>query len=486
MHRFTGFDLHQLFLKEELSAVEITQTYLKRIEKFNPHIQAFLAVWNEKALKKAHALDQKKQQKKNIGKLAGVPIAIKDNIHVLGEKTTCGSKFLSNYKAVFDATVIKYLEEEDAIILGKTNLDEFAMGSSTETSAFFTTKNPWDLTCSPGGSSGGSAAAVAARLAPIALGSDTGGSIRQPASFCGIVGFKPTYGRVSRYGLVAYASSLDQIGPLAANVKDTAMTMEVLAKHCNKDSTTIHTKTEDLISQITLPIKGSIIGIPWDFLEKLDKETLKNFKESLEVFKNLGCTIIEIDLNILRYAIAVYYILAPAEASTNLARFDGIHYGIRSNQGVTVDEVVDFSRKEGFGTEVKQRIMLGTYVRSAQCQESYYTKAQKVRTLFIQAYHAAFQKCQIIATPTSPFATFKLKEIQDPIQMYLQDTYTIPANLAGLPAISIPSGFYNKQHPLGLHLTGPLLDDTKVLRFAYHYEQQTNFSKNIPSLFDKG
>ncbi len=338
---------------------------------------------------------------------------------------------------------------------------------------------------SPGGSSGGSAAAVAARLCPIAFGSDTGGSIRQPAAFCGIVGFKPSYGRVSRFGLVAFGSSLDQIGPFSTNVQDTALIMEVIGKPCDKDATSVSHPPEAYLQKLAAPLKGMSIGVPWHFLEGLEPESRKNFQESVEILKDLGCTIVDIDLDILRYSVAVYYVLATAEASTNLARFDGIRYGKRSARATTLDEIFDFSRQEGFGEEVKRRIMLGTYVLSAGYQDAYYKRAQKVRTLMIRQFKKAFEKCQIILTPTSPFTAFEIGKIQDPLQMYLQDVYTIPANLAGLPALSLPAGFCSRGRPFGLHFTGPFLHDAEVLRVAHHFELKTHFSKKIPPHFNE-
>ncbi|MBS0651151.1 MAG: Asp-tRNA(Asn)/Glu-tRNA(Gln) amidotransferase subunit GatA [Verrucomicrobia bacterium] len=484
MYRLSALAIRERFLKGDLSAKAIAESTLKRIQKHDPQTQAFLAVYSDRMLAQADKLDQKRQKNQPLGKLAGVPIAIKDNIHIKGEMTTCASKFLSNYRAVFDATVTRLMEEEDALIIGKTNLDEFAMGSSTENSAFQKTKNPWDIACTPGGSSGGSAAAVAARLCPIALGSDTGGSIRQPASFCGIVGFKPTYGRVSRYGLVAFASSLDQIGPLTTTVADAALVMEVLGKHCSHDSTSMNLPQEPYLEKLKKGIQGTKIGVPMSFLEQLQDGAKKNFFDALEVYKQLGATIIDVNLDILKYSVAVYYILATAEASTNLARFDGVRYGKRSAKAMTLDEVYDLSKQEGFGPEVKKRILLGTYVLSSGYNDAFYKKAQKVRTLMIEQYKKAFAQCDIVAMPCSPFTTFKLGEIQDPLQMYLQDIYTIAANLAGIPAISIPSGFDHQKHPFGFQLLGPQMHDAQVLNFAHAFEQATNYHQSIPPLFD--
>lgn len=483
MHQYSGKELRDKFISGELTAEKIVSTYLARIEKLDGQVGAFLTVFKEKALRKAQELDAKKSQGKPLGKLAGIPIAIKDNIHVKDEISTCGSKFLVNYKAPFAATATRLLEQEDAIIIGKTNCDEFAMGSSTENSALKKTHNPWNLKCIPGGSSGGSSAAVAARLCPIALGSDTGGSIRQPAALCGVVGFKPTYGRVSRYGLVAFGSSLDQIGPLATTTEDIGLIMEVMGKHCEKDSTSLPSPQEDYLKHLNNgSMKGVKIGVPWEFLKGLAAEAKQNFEQSLQVMKDLGAEIVEVDLSILKYSLAVYYILATAEASTNLARFDGIRYGVRSARAKTLDEVYDFSKEEGFGNEVKRRILLGTYVLSAGYQDAYYKKAQKVRTLIIQKYREAFQKCDIVATPVAPVPAFEIGYIKDPLQMYLEDIYTISINLAGLPAISVPSGFSHDNKPIGLQLIGPQKADVKVCIAAQAFEKATNYAKLMPEL----
>lgn len=482
MHHLTAIELREKFKDGTYSAVAITRHFLDRIKKYDGEVGAFLTVLEERALKQAAALDAKKAAGKPLGKLAGIPIAVKDNIHVEGEISTCGSKFLTNYRAPFNATVTSLIEAEDGIIIGKTNMDEFAMGSSTENSALQKTRNPWNLKCTPGGSSGGSAAAVTARFCPLALGSDTGGSIRQPASLCGITGFKPTYGRVSRSGLVAYGSSLDQIGPFATNVADASLLMEVIGRHCERDSTSLNSPAEDYLSGMNGSVKGMKIGVPWQFLEGLAEESKKNFEEALEVYKKLGAEIVDVDLSILKYSIAVYYILATAEASTNLARFDGIRYGHRSQRAKTLDEVYDFSKEEGFGPEVKRRILLGTYVLSSGYQDAYYRKGQKVRTLMIQKYREAFQKCDIVATPVSPFPAFEIGAIQDPLQMYLADIYTISANLAGIPAVSIPSGFSKDHKPLGLQLSGPQKQDRAVMHAAHAFEAATSHHKMLPEM----
>lgn len=483
MHTLSARELHDKFLRGETSSVEITNTFLKRIAQYDGKIGAFLTVFQERALAKAKSLDAKRTSGQKVGKLAGIPIAIKDNIHVKGELSTCGSKFLTNYRAPFDSTVVRLLEAEDAIILGKTNLDEFAMGSSTENSALQKTHNPWDLRCAPGGSSGGSAAAVAARLCSIALGSDTGGSIRQPAALCGVVGYKPTYGRVSRFGLVAFGSSLDQIGPLATNVADTGLIMEVIGRHCERDSTSMPMQPEEYLKNLPSDLKGMAIGVPWQFLEGLAPEAMKLFNQSLEVLKSAGARIVDVDLGILKHSLAVYYILATAEASTNLARFDGVRYGRRSERATTLDEVYELSKEEGFGAEVKRRILLGTFVLSAGYQDAYYKKAQQIRTLMIQRYKEAFQKCQLVATPVSPFAAFEMGSKKDPLQMYLEDIYTISINLAGLPAVSLPGGFTEIGMPIGLQLIGPQKQDIQVLKASSVFEKATPYHKAIPELF---
>lgn len=470
MHRFSAVELQKIIASGEVTAVEVVKHFLKRIEKLDPSLGAFLRTFPERALAKAERIDTKRSKKEKLGRLAGVPIAFKDNIHIKGELSTCASKFLTNYKAPFDSTVAKLLEAEDAIFIGKTNMDEFAMGSSTENSALQKTHNPWDLKCSPGGSSGGSAAAVAARLAPLGLGSDTGGSIRQPASFCGIVGYKPTYGRVSRYGLVAFGSSLDQIGPFATNVKDIAQIMSIMGSPCTHDSTSLPDPAQDYTKNLRTDFKGVKVGVPWEFLNILDEAPKKAFSEGIEKMKSLGATIVDVDLNILKYSVAIYYILATAEASTNLARFDGIRYGVRSPEAKTLDEVYELSKEDGFGKEVKQRILLGTFVLSAGYQDAYYKKGQKVRTLMIEKFNEAFKKCDIIATPTSPFDAFASGSIQDPIKMYLEDVYTIPSNLAGLPAISVPNGLSVNGKPLGMQLIGPQRADQVVLALGNAFE----------------
>jgi len=468
MHRKTAKQLHLDFCSGRLTAVAIVQHYLKRIEAFDKDIGAFLVVFKERVLKQAEALDQKRASGATLGKLAGVPIGLKDNIHVEGELTTCASKFLTNYRAVFDATVTRLIEQEDGLILGKLNLDEFAMGSSMENSALQSTSNPWDLSRVPGGSSGASAAAVAAGLCPIALGSDTGGSVRQPAAFCGCVGFKPTYGRVSRYGLVAFGSSLDQIGPLACFSEDIAWIMEVLGQHDPYDATSL-TQPPVLAQDVPHDFKGRRIGIPSHVLDQLSPAARKSWDQALDVYRSLGCECIDIRLDLLEPGIATYYIIATAEAATNLARFDGIRYGVRA-EAKTLDEVYVRSRSQGFGTEVKRRIMLGTYVLSSGYQDAFYKKATQVRSKMMQEYERIFQICDVIATPVTPNPAFKKGAILDPVEMYLQDIFTIPANLAKLPAISHPIAQVEGL-PFGLQLMGPQLQDALVYGFAMAYER---------------
>jgi len=482
IHHLSAIELRDAFFRGELSAVQIAESFLARMKIHDPKIGAFLSTLGPRALMKAEILDKKRAHNQPLGKMAAIPVAIKDNMHIAGELTTCGSNFLKNYKAPFNATAVHLMEEEDALLIGKTNLDEFAMGSSNENSAFFPVNNPWDLKCVPGGSSGGSSAAVAARMALIATGSDTGGSIRQPASFCGVVGYKPTYGRVSRYGLVSFGSSLDQIGPFAATVADAALTMEVIGRHCEHDATSLDLPQEAYPLSPKLETDATF-GVPWHFLENLSPEIRANFEHSIEVMKSLGAKIVEIDLDVLKYSIAVYYILATAEASTNLARFDGIRYGLRSQNAKTLEEIYEQSRKEGFGREVKKRIMLGTYVLSAGYQDAFYKKAQKVRTLIIDAFDNAFNKCDAVMMPVTTSGAFEHGAFQDPLQMYLQDIFTVPANLAGLPGISVPSGFDSRGMPLGVQFLGPQMCDVSLMQYAYAYEQASKHTR-IPRHYE--
>ncbi|HEY4255390.1 MAG TPA: Asp-tRNA(Asn)/Glu-tRNA(Gln) amidotransferase subunit GatA [Chlamydiales bacterium] len=480
LHTLSAIELRDAFLKGEVKATEIARHFLGRIATHDKKLNAFLQVLEVRAMEKAEKLDHKRAHNQPLGKLAGIPVAIKDNMHIAGEMTTCGSQFLKNYRAPFDATAVRLLEQQDALLIGKTNLDEFAMGSSTENSSFFPTHNPWNVKCVPGGSSGGSAAAVSGRLALLSTGSDTGGSIRQPAAYTGVVGVKPTYGRVSRFGLVAFGSSLDQIGPFAPTVADAALAMEVMGQPCEWDPTSLDLPAESY--KLKKDLKEITIGVPHKLLENLPAETKKNFDAAIATMKSLGAQVVDIELGLLKYAISVYYILATAEASTNLARFDGIRYGVRSKDAKNLEEVYLLSRKEGFGEEVKRRIMLGTYVLSAGFQDAFYKKAQRVRTLLIDQFEKAFSQCDTIVTPVTSTAAFEHGAIQDPLQMYLEDLFTIPANLAGLPAVSVPSGYDSRGMPFGIQLIGPQLCDVSLLQYAYAYEQASLHAR-IPKEF---
>lgn len=477
LHHQSATTLHKLFVTGESSAVAITEAFLDHVGRIDHQVGAFLAVLGERALTKARALDQKRAQKAPLGKLAGVPVALKDIIHIKHEVTTCASRFLANYKAGFDATVTRLLEEQDAIIIGKTNLDEFAMGSSTENSAYQLTRNPWNLECVPGGSSGGSAAAVSAFMAPVAIGTDTGGSIRQPASFCGVVGFKPTYGRVSRYGVVAFASSLDHIGPFANTVHDIATVMQVIGKPCAHDATSVPNAPETYTEEEHKGVKGMTIGVPWHFLEGLEEGAMTNFRESLDRLVACGAKLVDVNLDILSYSIPLYYILSSAEASTNLARFDGIRYGHRSREAKTLADIYELSKEEGFGREVKRRILLGTYVLASSQKELFYKKAQAVRGRLVRDFAHIFARADLIAIPTSPTTAFKIGSVQDPLQMYLSDIYTIGANMTGMPAISLPSGLDENGMPYSLQLIGPQLHDNVVLRAGYAFEKASPFKR---------
>ncbi len=412
---------------------------------------------------------------------------IKDNMNIKGTKTTCASKMLENYESLYDATVIEKLKAEDMIFLGKLNMDEFAMGSSTEHSAFFKTFNPWDLSTVPGGSSGGSAAAVAADMAPCALGSDTGGSVRQPASLCGVVGLKPTYGLVSRYGLVAYASSLDQIGPLTKDVTDSAILLNLISGHDEKDSTSCNVEKKDYTLSLKNDVKGMKIGVPKEYLEEgIHPEVKESILKAIEKYKELGAIVEECSLDVGKYAISIYYVVSDAEASSNLGRFDGIRYGYRTEKFENLRDIYLNSRSEGFGEEVKRRILLGTYVLSSGYYDAYYKKAQKVRTVIRNAYDELFKKYDLLLTPTSPFTAFKFgAKLDNPIEMYLADIYTVPVNIAGLPGISIPCGVDSNGLPTSFQLIANAFDEEKMFRAAYTYEQNTKFRENNKPTFKK-
>jgi len=474
-------DLHNKLLNGETTAVKLTEEYFSRIEKKDPEIGAYLTLMKDSAMQKARAADEKIKKGENINMLEGIPCAIKDNICVAGERATAASKILDNYIAPYDATVVKKIKEAGAVILGKTNMDEFAMGASTENSAYQKTKNPLDLKRVPGGSSGGSAAAVAGDMAVWALGSDTGGSIRQPASFCGVVGLKPTYGRVSRYGLIAMASSFDQIGPITKSVEDAAVVLSAIAGEDRMDSTSARSGDKNYKDYLSGDIKGIKIGVPKEYVEDLDAGILEKFNAAIEKFKKLGAEISEISLPHTQYALATYYIIMPSEVSSNLARFDGIKYGIRINNELNTNynpnglprdllETYLDTRQYGFGEEVKKRIMLGTYALSAGYYDAYYKKAQKVRALIKNDFKEAFKKVDLIFTPTAPEVAFKFGEkTNDQLKMYLSDIYTVTANLAGVPAISFPIGEIKKL-PVGGQLMGKWFDEENVLRSAHAYE----------------
>ncbi|MHC4890355.1 MAG: Asp-tRNA(Asn)/Glu-tRNA(Gln) amidotransferase subunit GatA [Planctomycetota bacterium] len=479
MEELSAKQLRDKVADGDISSVEATEAVLKNIDEREPVIGAYVSTFEEQALVKAQEVDNKIAGGEAVGELAGVPIAVKDNMCTTFGATTCASKILENFHAPYNATAVEKLLSADAVIVGKTNMDEFAMGSSTENSGLKQTVNPWDTERVPGGSSGGSAAAVAARLCFAALGSDTGGSIRQPASFCGVVGLKPTYGRVSRFGLVAYGSSLDQIGPITRNVTDSALMMNVIAGHDPADSTSVNEAIApvcDYLEKLDEPIEKLKIAIVPEFVAGADEQVQKALSESIDVYKKLGAEIIEINMPHLDYAIAAYYVVATAEASSNLARYDGVHYGHRSERAGDYVEVYSKSRAEAFGKEVKRRIMLGTYALSSGYYDAYYLKALKVRNLIRGDFAGAFEKCDCIMMPVSPTVAFKIGEkIDDPLKMYLSDIYTIAANLAGVPGISVPCGFDENELPIGLQIFSPAFSEDKLLRIARMFEAQTNW-----------
>ena len=473
-----------LLKQRKISSLDLTKSTLKRIAKVEGKLNACVTVIEDMALKEAEKVDNYIKTNEAITPLTGIPTLIKDVVCTKGIRTTCSSKILGNFIPPYDATVIEKLKAQKAIIVGKTNMDEFAMGSSTEHSAFFATHNPWDLTRVPGGSSGGSAAAVAADEATYALGSDTGGSVRQPAALCSIVGLKPTYGCVSRFGLIAFASSLDQIGPLTKNVTDCALVMNAIAGYDSRDSTSVPYSIPDYTRQLIPDIKGLKIGIPREyFVDGMQNQVREGLEAAIDKLRELGAEIVwEVSLPHTKYALAVYYILAPSEASANLARYDGVKYGFSERDASNVIETTERTRQSGFGTEVKRRIMLGTYALSAGYYDAYYLKAQKVRTLIKQEFDQAFEKYDALVTPTSPIVPFKLGEkLEDPMQMYLSDVCTLPANIAGIPAISVPAGFADNL-PIGMQIMGKLFSEEILLRIAFAYEQATEWHKRKPPL----
>jgi aspartyl-tRNA(Asn)/glutamyl-tRNA(Gln) amidotransferase subunit A len=480
----TAHELLERQSRGDDSAEVITSHFLDAIRKTDKRVRAFLYVDEQGALGAAREVDARRKRGEKLGPLAGIPVAIKDVLCTAGRPTTCGSKILQNFVPPYDAHVITRLKQADAILIGKTNLDEFAMGSSTENSAYQVTRNPWDLERIPGGSSGGSAAAVAARQAPLALGTDTGGSIRQPAGVCGVVGLKPTYGRVSRFGVVAYGSSLDQVGPLARSVADAALLLEVIAGHDPRDSTCVNTPVPVYTQRLDEPVKPLVIGVPREFFtEGLDAEVERAVRAALEVYQDRGATLKEISLPHSPYAIAAYYVVATAEASSNLARYDGVHFGHRAAKFDNLIDMVCKSRGEGFGKEVKRRIMLGTYALSSGYIDAFYLKALKVRRLIKNDFDQAFAACDVIMGPTSPTAAFKIGEkSDDPLAMYLSDVYTISCNLAGIAGISIPCGFTKTNLPIGLQILAAPFQEEKLLRIALMYEKATDWHKRRPGI----
>jgi len=492
----SALELRDAIAAGDVSAVQATEAYLDAISSSEPQVQAFNEVFAERAVEQAMAIDARRSRGEPLGALGGVPVAVKDNMCTTYGRTTCSSKILAGFKAPYTATAVRKLEDAGAVIIGKTNMDEFAMGSSTEHSAFRPTRNPWNAGCVPGGSSGGSAAAVAARQCAAALGSDTGGSIRQPAAFCGVVGLKPTYGRVSRYGLVAFGSSLDQIGPLTRDVRDCALVTGVIAGHDPKDSTSVPLDVPDYLAAVDAPVEKLRVGLPREFYsDALDAEINAAIRKAAETYESLGAKIVEVSLphsridrdaagRLSSYAVACYYIVATAEASSNLARYDGVHFGHRTAQ--KADDIIELyskTRAEGFGDEVKRRIMLGTYALSAGYYDAYYNKALKVRRLIAGDFKAALNACDVLLCPASPTPAFRLGEkTDDPLQMYLADVYTISVNLAGLPGIVIPCGVSKAGLPIGMQLIGPAMSEEKILHAAGMYETGSGVRRLMPEI----
>lgn len=483
LYEYTVHELVEKLEKGEITSEQITKSYFDRIKEKDPEVKAYVSLLEDDALAKARKIDEDRKNGKVVSKYAGIPIGIKDNMCVKGTKTTCSSKMLENFVAPYDASVIEKLNDEDLVYLGKLNMDEFAMGGSTENSAFFPTHNPWDLQRVPGGSSGGSAAAVAANIAPWTLGSDTGGSIRQPASLCGVVGLKPTYGLVSRYGLVAFASSLDQIGPITKDVTDSAILLNLIAGHDEKDTTSMDIAKKDYTEYLVNDVKGMKIGLPKEYLgEGINEEVKEAILSVAKKYEEMGAIIEDCSLDVGKYATAAYYIIACAEASSNLGRFDGIRYGYRTKKFDNLKDIYNNSRSEGFGPEVKRRIILGTYVLSSGYYDAYYKKAQKVRTAITNAYNELFSKYDLLLTPTSPTTAFKIGEkSNNPLEMYLADICTVPVNIGGLPGMSIPCSLDSKGLPIGFQLIAKAFEEEKIFRAAYTFEQNSNFKENKPT-----
>ena len=481
----TVHELQEKIKNKELSVSEITKAYVDRINEKEKDVKAFVTTTCEEAISKAEDMEKRMDNGELNSEFAGIPIGIKDNMCTKGVRTTCSSKMLENFIAPYDATVVEKLNDAGMISLGKLNMDEFAMGASTEYSYFKKTCNPWNLNRVPGGSSGGSAAAVAADLVPWALGSDTGGSIRQPASFCGVVGLKPTYGLVSRYGLVAFASSLDQIGPITKDVRDAAMLLNIIAGYDEKDTTSYDIPKKDYTKALKTDVKGLKIGIPKEYFgEGINAEVKKKLEEAIETYKKLGAEVEEFSLDIAEYALATYYIIACAEASSNLGRFDGIRYGYRTENFSNLKELYRNSRSEGFGSEVKRRIILGTYVLSSGYYDAYYKKAQQVRTLVKKEFDKAFEKYDVLLTPTSPTVAFEIgTKSENPLEMYLADICTVSVNIAGLPGISVPCGVNGENMPIGMQLIGNKFEEEKILNAAYAFEQEYKFRDKYKPVF---
>ena len=479
--------LHDMLVNKEITSLELTQAVLARIDEVEGDVQAYLTITREEALAQAKAVDEKIAKGEEIAFLEGIPGAIKDNICTKGIKTTCASKILQKFVPPYDATVMQKLEAQNPVVLGKTNLDEFAMGGSTENSAYHPTCNPWNTDCVPGGSSGGSAAAVAAGTAVWALGSDTGGSIRQPASFCGVVGMKPTYGRVSRYGLVAYASSLDQIGPITKDVTDCAHILNIIAGRDEMDSTSLDVQVPDFTKALVQDVKGLKIGLPKEYFVKgMDPEVEAAVKNGVKELEKLGAEVVEISLPNTDYAISTYYLIAPAEAATNLARYDGVSYGERAEDASDLVEMMTKTRTQYLGEEVKRRIMIGNYALSAGYYDAYYLKALKVRRLVKEDYDKAFKDVDVIICPAAPSVAYKIGEkIANPLEMYLQDACTVPLNLAGLPGISVACGYNKDKMPIGMQIIGKALDEETILRVAYTYEQSQSYHEDRAQLGGK-
>lgn len=469
-------ELRQAFLSGKLTYEEIVKSYLSHIKKVDRKIAAYLYVDSKEAIEKAKAIDEKLKLGEPVGKLAGIPIAIKDNIVTKSMPTTCGSKMLENYRSPFDATIVDKIQEADGIILGKLNLDEFAMGSTTENSYYQSTKNPHNLTRVPGGSSGGSAAAVASNQAVITLGSDTGGSIRQPASFCGVVGLKPTYGRISRSGLIAFASSLDQIGPMARSVEDLAYVMNILFGYDEKDSTSAEAVVEDFTKSLNKDVKDLKIALPKNYLDKgLSEDVKAVVLKAVATFKALGATVEEVELSSVKHALPAYYIISSAEASSNLARFDGIQYGFRPEGDYTLDELYKEARSQGFGKEVKRRILLGTYALSSGYYDAYYKKAQQVRSMIKADFDHVFEQYDLVLSPTAPTSAYAMGlSHEDPVEMYMGDIYTVPVNIAGLPAISINGGYDHEGMPVGIQLIAKAFDEKTLIKAAHCFERRAD------------